>query len=308
MSRPLAKKLLLRATLLLSGGALLTGRAAAQPMMPGGGNTDGVASAMAPDAVVKNVGVDQNLDAVVSPDLTFTDETGKAVRLGDYMGKRPLLLSLVYYECPGLCTMTLNGVARSLRPLAFTPGKEFDVLTVSFNPNDTPKLAAAKKANYIDEYLAPGSAVTHNREDAQAGWHFLTGDKANIEKLCRTVGFRYTYDEKSKQYAHASCIMILTPQGRVSRYFYGLEYSTKDIQFGLMEAAAERIGSLSDAIILFCYHYDPSAAKYSLAILRVVKVAGILTVASIASLVFFLSRRDRRPPSDPETASANGPQ
>jgi protein SCO1/2 len=310
MSRPLAKKLLLRATLLLSGCALLTGRAAAQPMMPAGGNTDGVASAMAPDTVVKNVGVDQNLDATVSPDLTFTDETGKTVRLGDYMGKRPLLLSLVYYECPGLCTMTLNGVARSLRPLSFTPGKEFDVLTVSFNPNDTPKLAAAKKANYIDEYLAPGSAVSHNREDAVAGWHFLTGDKANIDKLCQTVGFRYTYDEKSKQYAHASCIMILTPQGHVSRYFYGLEYSTKDIQFGLMEAAAERIGSLSDAIILFCYHYDPSAAKYSLAILKVVKVAGILTVASIASLVFFLSRRDRRPPSDPETAvvAANGPQ
>jgi protein SCO1 len=152
--------------------------------------------------------------------------------------------------------------------------------------------------------------VRHNREDAQAGWHFLTGDKANIDKLCQTVGFRYTYDEKSKQYAHASCIMILTPQGHVSRYFYGLEYSTKDIQFGLMEAAAERIGSLSDAIILFCYHYDPSAAKYSLAILKVVKAAGILNVASIASLVFFLSRRDRRPPSDPETAvvTANGPQ
>jgi protein SCO1/2 len=282
---------------MLSGG----GPAAAQPMMPAGGDTVGAPKAMAPDAVVKNVGVDQKLDAVVSPDLTFTDETGKTVRLGDYMGKRPLLLSLVYYECPGLCTMTLNGVARSLRPLSFTPGKEFDVLTVSFNANDTPKLAAAKKANYLNEYLAAGSGVTHSREDAQAGWHFLTGDQANIDKLCQAVGFRYTYDEKSKQFAHASCIMILTPQGHVSRYFYGLEYSTKDIQFGLMEAAAERIGSMADAIILFCYHYDPSAAKYSLAILKVVKVAGILTVASIASLVFFLSRRDRRPPSDPET-------
>jgi protein SCO1/2 len=313
MSRPIAKKLLLRATLALAGCALLGssgGRAAAQPNSPVSGDTSGVAKAMAPDAVVKNVGVDQKLDSVVSPDLTFTDETGKTVRLGDYMGKRPLLLSLVYYECPGLCTMTLNGVSRSLRPLSFTPGKEFDVLTVSFNPNDTPKLAAAKKATYIDEYLAPG-AVKHNREDAQAGWHFLTGDKENIDKLCQAVGFRYTYDEKSKQYAHASCIMILTPQGHVSRYFYGLEYSTKDIQFGLMEAAAERIGSMADAIILFCYHYDPSAAKYSLAILRVVKVAGILTVVSLASLVFFLSRRDRRPPpSDPDTAVAvaNGPQ
>lgn len=261
-------------------------------MMPAGGGTPG--TGIAPDVAVKNVGVDQKLDAVVSPDLTFTDETGKPVRLGDYMGKRPLVLSLVYYECPGLCTMTLNGISRSLRPLAFTPGKEFDVLTISFNPDDTPKLAAAKKANYLDEYLAPGSAVTHNREDAQAGWHFLTGDKANIEKLCQTVGFRYTYDEKTKQYAHASVIMVLTPQGHVSRYFYGLEYSTKDIRLGLIEAAAERIGTVSDAVVLLCYQYDPAAGKYSLAILKVLRIGAVLTVVSIASLVFFLARRERR--------------
>src|SRR4051794_37118411 len=176
MFRPLRTQFLRSATLLFAGCALLTARAEAQPMAPGGnvgdgGDTVATARAMAPDAVVKNVGVDQNLDAVVSPDLTFTDETGKTVRLGDYMGKRPLLLSLVYYECPGLCTMTLNGIARSLRPLSFTPGKEFDVLTISFNPNDTPKLAAAKKTNYLNEYLAPGTGINHSREDAQAGWH-----------------------------------------------------------------------------------------------------------------------------------------
>jgi protein SCO1/2 len=294
MSRPLSKQFLPSSSFVLLAVCVLTGgRATAQPMMPAGGDTVGAPKALAPDAVVKNVGVDQNLDAVVSPDLTFTDESGKTVRLGDYMGKRPLILSLVYYECPGLCTMTLNGVARSLRPLDFSPGKEFDVLTVSFNPNDTPQLAAAKKRNYVNEYLAPGAAVSHARADAEAGWHFLTGDKANIDKLCQTVGFRYTYDEKSKQYAHASCIMVLTPQGHVSRYFYGLEYSTKDIKLGLMEAAAERIGTISDAIVLFCYQYDPAAAKYSLAILKVVRVAGVLTVATIASLVFFLVRRER---------------
>jgi protein SCO1/2 len=294
MSSRKVRKLLSYATLLLAGCALLTGRADAQPMMPAGGGAPGRGTGIAPDVAVKNVGVDQKLDAVVSPDLTFTDESGKSVRLGDYMGKRPLILSLVYYECPGLCTMTLNGIARSLRPLSFTPGKEFDVLTISFNPEDTPKLAAAKKANYLDEYLAPGSAVTHNREDAQAGWHFLTGDKANVEKLCETVGFRYTYDEKSKQYAHASVIMVLTPQGHVSRYFYGLEYSTKDIRLGLIEAAAERIGTVSDAVVLLCYQYDPAAGKYSLAILKVLRIGAVLTVVSIASLVFFLARRERR--------------
>jgi protein SCO1/2 len=310
MSRPKTKQFLRKLTLLLAGCTALaagTPAADAQPMMPAGGGAPGKGG-IAPDVAVKNVGVDQNLDAVVSPDLTFTDETGKTVRLGDYMGKRPLILSLVYYECPGLCTMTLNGISRSLRPLAFTPGKEFDVLTISFNPEDTPKLAAAKKATYLDEYLAPGSTVTHSREDAQAGWHFLTGDKANIEKLCQTVGFRYTYDEKTKQYAHASVIMVLTPQGHISRYFYGLEYSTKDIKLGLIEASAERIGTVSDAVVLLCYQYDPESGKYSLAILKVLRIGAVLTVVSIASLVFFLARRERRVAIVPADAGTESQQ
>jgi protein SCO1 len=285
-----------RALVALLAGALVTlgfaPAGSAQPMMPSAAGPE--AKALAPDTVIKNVGVDQNLGASVPADLTFTDESGKAVRLGDFYGKRPLVLSLVYYECPGLCTMTLNGVARSLKPLTFTPGKEFDVLTISFNPNDKPQLAAAKKKTYLKEYLS--GPIKHDAADAEAGWHFLTGDQANIDALTKAVGFRYSYDEKSRQYAHASAIMVLTPQGKISRYFYGLEYSSRDIRLGLIEAADERIGTVSDAVVLFCYQYNPASGKYSLAILRVLRVAAVLTVVGIGSLVFFMVRRERHPP------------
>lgn len=265
--------------------------ATAQPMMPAGGPAG--PKPLAPDKVIQNVGVDQKLDAQVSPDLTFKDETGKTVRLGDYYGKRPLLLALVYYECPGLCTMTLNGIAKSLKPLTVTPGKDFDVLTISFDPRETPELAAKKKTTYVQEYVK-SSMVKHDAADAEAGWHFLTGDDANIKPLCQTVGFRYRFDEKSKQFAHASVIMVLTPQGKVSRYFYGLEYSSRDIQLGLVEAAENRIGTLTDAVTLLCYQYDPASGKYSLAILKLLRFAAVLTVLSIGGMVFFLVRHDKR--------------
>ena len=273
------------------------GSAAAQPMMPAGGPEG--PKMLAPDKVLQTVGVDQKLDAQISPDLTFRNEAGETVRLGDYMGERPLLLALVYYECPGLCTMTLNGIARSLKPLSLTPGKEFDILTVSFDPSETPTLAAEKKQRYLKEYKRPG---------AEAGWHFLTGDDANIKALCETVGFRYQYDENTKQYAHASAIMVLTPQGRVSRYFYGLEYSTRDIQLGLVEAADNRIGTVADAVMLFCFAYDPASAKYSLSILKAVRIGGVLTVLSLGTFMFVMWRRDRRnrqlPPPDGTALSA----
>jgi protein SCO1 len=264
--------------------AITTTSAVAQPMMPAGG-PGGAPQALAPDTVIRDVGVDQNLDAVLAADLTFKNEAGQTVRLGDYYGKRPLILSLVYYECPGLCTMTLNGVARALNALRFTPGKEYDLLVVSFDPRETPELAAAKKAKYVKEF---------NRHDGQAGWHFLTGDQPNIDALCKTVGFRYRYDEKSKQYAHASAIMVITPQGHVSRYFYGLEYSTKDIELGLMEASQNRIGTLSDAVMLFCFQYDPASGKYSLAVMRLLRVAALATVATLGTFMFVMFRRDRR--------------
>jgi protein SCO1/2 len=263
---------------------LTTAAAFAQPTMPVGG-PGGAPQSMTPDRLVREIGVDQKLDAQISPDLTFKDETGKTVRLGDYFGKRPLMLTLVYFECPGLCTMTLNGVTRALNATKFTPGQEFDVLVVSFDPRDTPQLAAAKKATYTTQFRRPESA---------GGWHFLTGAQADIDALCQTVGFRYKWEEKFKQYSHASAIVMLTPQGRVSRYFFGLEYSTRDIELSLVEGSQNRIGSLADAAMTFCFKWDESAGKYSLAIMRLVRVGGVLTVAALATFLFVMFRRDRR--------------
>lgn len=289
MSRPLMSPLFVRwlATLAVCAAAVCApSRASGQPMMPagGGGGTDGPRG-LAPDEVLKTVGVDQKLDAQISPDLTFADEAGRTVRLGEYFGKRPLLLSLVYYECPGLCTMTLNGIVTSLRPLTFTPGKEFDILTISFDPRETSALAAAKKARYLKDFKRPG---------AEAGWHFLTGDEANIKALTETVGFRYRYDDRTQQYAHGSAIMVLTPQGRVSRYFYGLEYSSKDIRLGLVEAADEKIGTVTDAVTLLCYQYDPAAGKYSFQIMQALRLAAVGTVLTIGTFMFVMVRRERR--------------
>jgi protein SCO1/2 len=252
-------------------------------MMPSGGPA--APKPLAPDKVAETVGVDQKLDAQLSPDLTFKDETGKTVRLGDYLSKRPLLLSLVYYECPGLCTMSLNGISRALKPLKFTPGKEFDVLTVSFDSREGPELAAKKKQTYVKAAGKLG---------IEAGWHFLTGDEANTTELCKEVGFRYSYDEATKQYAHAAAIMVVTPKGKVSRYFYGLEYSTRDIELGLIEASEERIGTLADGAVLLCYSYDPASGKYSLQIMRVLRVAAALTVVLLGGSVFLMLRRERR--------------
>lgn len=266
--------------------------ALAQPMMPSGG--PGGPKSLAPDKVIQTVGVDQKLDAQISPDLTFKNEKGETVRLGDYFGKRPIVLSLVYYKCPGLCTMTLNGVSTSLRPLTFTPGKEYDVLTVSFDPRDTAALAAEKKERYVKDFLRPGITAKHDPASVEAGWHFLTGDEANIAELCKTVGFRYSFDARTQQYAHASAIMVLTPSGKVSRYFYGLEYSTKDIRLGVIEAADEKIGTVTDSVSLFCYAYDPASGKYSLAVTRVLKVAALLTMLSLGSFVGLMLYRERR--------------
>ena len=281
---PLFQSRLPRKLALLCALALSTAPAIAQPMMPSGGPAG--PKPLAPDDLIKTVGVDQNLDAQISPDLKFVDETGKTVRLGDYFGKKkPLLLSLVYYQCPGLCTMTLNGIATSLKPLKLTPGKEFDILTVSFDPREKPELAAAKKKRYLKEY---------GRAEAAPGWHFLTGEEADIQALCKTVGFRFKYDEATKQYAHAAAIMVVTPQGKVSRYFYGLEYSSRDIQLGLIEASEERIGSISDAVTLFCYAYDPASGKYSLLITRILKVFAALTIVSMGGLIGLMLYRERR--------------
>lgn len=231
------------------------------------------------------VGIDQRLNEQVPLDLTFRDEAGRTVHLRDYFGDKPLILSLAYYDCPMLCSLVVNGLIRTLRTLSFSAGNEFNVLTVSFNPKETPPMAAIKKQTALQSYSRPG---------AEAGWHFLTGDEDAIQRLTQAVGFRYQYDEKSKQYAHASGIIILTPQGKVSRYFYGIEYAPRDVRLGLVEASAGKIGSPVDQVLLLCFHYDPTTGKYGFLITSGLRVAAAATVLALGAFMLISSRRDRR--------------
>ncbi len=232
--------------------------------------------------LLTDVGIDQKLNEEIPLDLTFRDEAGTMVKLGQFFGEKPVILSLVYYECPMLCTQVLNAMERSLRNVPMDIGKQFNVVTVSFNPRETPQLAAAKKRIYVGLYGRPG---------ADQGWHFLTGDEASIAALAKAVGFRYAYDPASGQYAHASGIMVLTPKGKLSRYFYGIQYPSRDLRLGLVEASNGKIGTPVDQILLFCFHYDPATGKYGLVILNVMRAAGIATVLGICALVFVLRRR-----------------
>ena len=235
---------------------------------------------------LRNVGIDQKLNEQVPLNLVFRDEAGKAVHLGDYFGSKPVILTLVYFECPMLCTQVLNGLVSSLKTLNFTVGSEFEVITVSFNPQEGPALAAAKKETYLDRYSRPGS---------ESGWHFLTGGEGAIQSLTKAVGFRYTYDSRTGQYAHASGIMLLTPQGKVSRYFYGIEYAPRDMRLGLVEASANKIGSATDQLLLFCYHYDPREGKYSAVVLNLIRLGGMLTLLALGVAWFAWFRRSSLP-------------
>lgn len=243
------------------------------------------ASSSQPAPILQKVGIDQKLGASVPLDLVFRNEEGQDVRLATYFGEKPVILSLVYYECPMLCTLILNGLLRSLRALSFTAGKEFTVLTVSFDPREGPELAAAKKQTYVRSY---------GRPEAERGWHFLTGEEAAIRRLTEAVGFRYAFDPETGQFAHASGIMVLTPQGRIARYFYGIEYAPRDLRLGLVEAAQGKIGSPVDQILLYCYHYDPRQGRYSLVILNVLRLAGVATVLVLGGFLVVMFRRDRR--------------
>lgn len=237
------------------------------------------------DAVLKQVGIDQRLNNQIPLDLTFRDESGREVKLGDYFKNgKPVVLTLVYYECPMLCNQVLNGVVGTLEAVTFTPGKEFEIVTVSFDPREGPELAAKKKETYLKRY---------RREGAGAGWHFLTGDKDSIERLSESVGFRYVWDEQSNQFAHASAIMVATPGGRLSHYFYGIDYSPKDLRLALVEASEGRIGSPVDALILYCYHYDPATGRFA-PVMAVLRAAGVLTVLGLAALLYCLTRLARR--------------
>jgi protein SCO1/2 len=234
------------------------------------------------DPILTNVGVDQKLNSQVPLDTRFRDENGQPVVLKQYFDK-PVVLTLVYYTCPMLCSEVLNGTASSLKPVKFDVGKEFNVVTISIDPKDTPGTAMGKKKMMMARY---------GRHGADQGWHFLTGDKVDIDAVAKAVGWRYAYDPKSGQYAHASAIMLLTAEGKVSRYFYGIEYSSKDIQFGIMDASKNKVGSLTDQIALYCFHYDPAKGKYGLAIMRLVRLAGLLTIALIGGFIVVMVRRE----------------
>jgi protein SCO1/2 len=232
---------------------------------------------------LKNIGVDQKLDAQVPLNLEFRDETGKSVRLGDYFGKRPVILNLAYFGCTMLCGEVQSGIIGSLRALQFNPSTDFDIVTVSFDPKETPADAAAKKKSLLLRYHRPG---------AEQGWHFLTGDQRNIEALTKSVGFDYQYDPTLNQWAHAAAIMVLTPEGKISKYFYGVEFAPKDLRFGLIEASENKIGTVVDQMLLYCYHYNPATGKYGAVIMNVLRLAGIATVLILGGLVLILFRRE----------------
>jgi protein SCO1/2 len=236
-------------------------------------------------AIVRDVGFDQRLNQQVPLDLEFKDEARQTVRLADYFGDKPAILVLAYFKCPRLCTEVLNGLVRGLMDVPFDVGKEFTVLTVSFDPRETPDLAAAKKKTYVGRYGRPG---------AEDGWHFLTGEQEAIQRLTEAVGFRYTYDSKHDQFAHASGITLLTPQGKVARYFFDISYRPRDLRLGLVEASANRIGSPVDQALLFCFHYDPEEGKYGPAVMNFVRLGGVLTVLGLGTLIGFLLRQERR--------------
>jgi protein SCO1/2 len=233
--------------------------------------------------ILSKIAIEQRIGHQVPADIPFVDETGRQVTLGDYFGTRPVVLALVYYECPMLCTQVLNGLVSALGVLNFEAGREFDVVAVSFNPKEGPGLASQKKAAYIERY---------GRPQAAGGWHFLTGSQASITRLTEAVGFKYEYDPKIGQFAHGAAIEILTPKGTIAKYFYGIEYSPRDLRLGVIEAADDHLGTIVDDVLLFCYHYDPSTGKYGADILALVRTGAIATVLAFAVFLTVSLRRD----------------
>ncbi|HEX9445100.1 MAG TPA: SCO family protein [Candidatus Binatia bacterium] len=234
---------------------------------------------------LRDVALEQRLGAEAPLDAEFRDESGRAVRLGDYFGDRPVVLAFSYYRCQDLCPLVLDGLLRTLRALSFSAGNQFNVLTVSIDPRDTPALAAAKKADLIKRYARSG---------AESGWHFLTGEEAAIRRLSEAAGFRYNYESERDRYGHAAGIMLLTPQGRLARYFYGVEFSPRDLRLGLVEASSGKIGEAIDQLLLFCYHYDAATGKYGLLVTSLVRLASAATVTALAAYILLMLRAEAR--------------
>jgi len=251
----------------------------AQGLAPAAGDP-----ASAKPGLLAKIGLDQKIGQSIPLDLPFTDESGRAVTLGQYFGKRPVILVMAYYECPMLCTQVLNGLVSAVGILNFEVGREFDVVVVSFNPREGPGLAAQKKAAYLERYGRPQSA---------GGWHFLTGTQASIDGLTKAVGFRYAYDEKIGQYAHGAGIELLTPTGVLAKYFYGIEFSARDLRLGIIEASSERLGTPIDDVLLLCYHYDPATGAYGAAVLTMVRLGGVATMLAFGVFLTVSLRRER---------------
>lgn len=246
------------------------------------------------ESITSQIGIEQKLGERIPLELTFKDETGKIIKLGDYFGKRPVILVLAYYECPMLCTVVLNSLVRTLNAMDWEAGDEFEVVVVSISPSESPELAAKKKANYAKEY---------RHGTAERGWHFLVGEEKNIKQLADAVGFKYTYDPVTKQYAHGAGIMIATPDGKLSRYLLGVEFSARDLKFALAESSQGKIGNPVLSAVMYCFQYDPSTGRYGLVIMRVIQLAGIITVLSLATLIGGALLLERRRPKPTENTS-----
>ncbi len=264
-----------------AGFSLASPSAPAQAMQPPPGS---IVRADEQPAALRGIEIEQRLNEAVPLDLPFRDEAGRGVRLSEYFGRRPVILALVYYNCPMLCTQVLNGLVSALSVISLDAGRDFDVVAVSFDPREKPPDAAAKKAAYAARYRRPGG---------QAGWHFLTGDRDAISALAASVGFRFRYDGDRDQFAHASAVYVLTPEGRLSRYFFGIDYPPRDLRLGLVEASAGRIGTPVDRVLLYCFHYDPTTGKYGAAVLNIVRLAGLATLLALGVSIALLSRRHR---------------
>ncbi len=250
--------------------------------------------------ILNDVGIDQKINEFLPLQTVFNDEHGQSHPLSDFFHSRPVILALVYYNCPSLCTMSLNSLLGTLKTMKETAGKDFDVLVVSFDSREKAPLANAKKASYLRQYNRPG---------AESGWHFLTGDQAAIDTLTRAVGFRYAWDEKNQQFAHASGIIVMTPQGKIFRYFFGIDYAPKDVVFTLQEAQKNRTGTLTERVLLYCYHYDPTTGKYSLAVFRIIQAGALIILAGLAAFFFFAHRfSNKRAAADIGAAAPHPPE
>jgi protein SCO1/2 len=267
---------------LLAASTPLMGQMSGAPMA--GYRRDASSPASAVPKPLREIGFDQRLDAPLPMDTTFRDEHGRQVQIGQYFGAKPVILSFVYYDCPMLCSQIISSLTSTLRTMSLTPGRDFEVVMVSFDPREGPELAARKKAEYLARY---------DRAPGDAGWHFLTGDEPSIQRLTQAAGFRYAWDEDTQQFAHPAGVIVATPDGRPARYLFGIEYGPRDLRLALVESSEGKVGSPVDALLLYCYHYDPMTGRYGILIMRMLRLAGAATVVALAAFIFVMLRRER---------------